>query len=206
MSAKLSDMQQRILRFLRHTEDRGYRPSAVEIRYAVGLVSTLAVHQELDVLRRNGFIVRDPSRGGDILVRNGDDLGPVWTEPPVQVQLLGSIAAGEPILAQENVEEDFWLPRELVGYGDGLFMLRVNGQSMTGAGINHGDYVVVRRQETAANGEIVAALLDEDATIKRLSTAGGRRLLLPANPDFDPIEVTEDVTVIGKVVTVIRTL
>jgi repressor LexA len=207
MAAKLSDMQQRLLRFLRHTEGRGYRPSPSEIRDAVGLPSVLAVHKELDDLRDKGLIARNPKMPGDIVLAWDDDQRTSWSEPPVPVPLLGAIAAGQPILAEENIEDELWLPRELVGFADDLFMLRVRGASMTEAGIHDGDYVVVHRQETAAHGDIVVArTAEEAATVKRFSTRGGRILLVPANAAFQPIEVTVGTRVLGKVVTVIRML
>jgi repressor LexA len=208
MGAKLSDVQQSILRCLRVADEGDHRPTAAEIRDAVGLPSVSAVHKELDELRDKGFIVRNPRKPGDILVVPGEDLRAVWSEPPVQVPLLGRIAAGPPNLAEENVEDQFWLPRELVGDATDLFMLRTHGDSMTEAGISDGDYMVIHRQETAANGDIVVARLDEETTVKRFSAHSGRVLLLPANPAYDPMDVTlrTDVSIVGKVVAVIRTL
>jgi repressor LexA len=208
MGTKLNDMQQRILRFLLHAQGRGYRPSTAEIRDAVGLSSTFAVRKELDDLRTMGFIARNPQRPEDIVVAPDDDLRAVWSEPPVHVPLLGAIAAGRPVLTEENIEEEFWLPRELVGYADNLFMLRTHGESMVEAGIRDGDYVVVHRQSNAAHDDVVVARLGDETTVKRLYARGGQVRLLPANPDFEPIEVTGEVDaeLVGKVVTVIRTL
>jgi repressor LexA len=206
MNTRLSDTQHRILRFLCHARQRGYLPSPTEIKDAIGLASTLAVRAELDALRDAGFIRRDPTRPSDILLEC-DGLEAIRSDPAVYVPLLGTIAAGQPISAEENIEQEFWLPRQLVGYGEALFMLRVRGDSMIDAGIRDGDLVVVRHQESASNGEVVAALLGDEATVKRLSLTQGRVVLLPANSAFEPIDVAEPgAGILGKVVTVIRTL
>jgi repressor LexA len=206
MAAKPNDLQQRMLRFLRHTEGRGYLPTTAEIRDAVGLPSVLAVHRELDELQAKGFIARDPNRPSTIVVLLDIDHPAMWSEPPVQVPLLGSIAAGRPVTAEENIEDEFWLPRALVGYGSDLFMLRTRGESMIEAGIHDGDYVVVHAQNTAAHGDIVVARLGDETTVKHFHARGGRILLSPANPAFEPIEVGADVGIVGKVVAVIRSL
>jgi len=205
MSDELTSRQRKILDVIRDAvTDRGYPPSIREIGEAVGLTSTSSVHSQLEALQRKGFIRRDPTKPRAIEVHV---VGPPLAMPkplPTYVPLLGQIAAGVPILADEQVEEVMPLPPELVGQGE-LFMLRVRGDSMTGDGVFDGDYVVVRSQPDADDGEMVAAMLDEEATVKRLSRKGGRIRLLPSNPAYEPID-GDQATVLGKVVAVLRRL
>jgi repressor LexA len=205
MSDELTSRQRKILDVIRDAvTDRGYPPSIREIGEAVGLTSTSSVHSQLEALQRKGFIRRDPTKPRAIEVHLE---GPAVTMPkplPTYVPLVGQIAAGTPILADEQVEEVLPLPRELVGQGE-LFMLKVRGDSMVEDGVFDGDYVVVRSQPDADEGEMVAALLDEEATVKRLSRRGGRIRLLPANPAFEPID-GDHATVLGRVVAVLRRL
>ena len=167
---------------------------------------------QLRTLERKGYLRRDPNRPRAVDVRGADDA--VTRRPPPRsagsdalpeptfVPVLGRIAAGGPILAEEAVEDVFPLPRELVGEGT-LFLLKVVGDSMVEAAICDGDWVVVRQQNVADNGDIVAAMLDGEATVKTFKRAGGQVWLMPHNPAFDPIP-GNDATVLGKVVTVIR--
>ena len=182
-----------------------------EIGEAVGLTSTSSVAHQLRVLEEKGYLRRDPNTPRAMLVT--DDAEPLPTEEPasavlpdslVSVPLLGQIAAGAPILADENETESFPLPRELVGEGD-LFLLRVKGDSMIDAAICDGDFVVIRSQQTAENGEIVAALLEDEATVKTLSRRDGHVWLLPANDSYAPIP-GDDARIMGKVVSVFRKL
>jgi repressor LexA len=204
-ASRLTSRQRLILDVIRASvSERGRPPSIREIGKAVGLTSTSSVHSQLEALQRKGFIRRNPTKPRAIEVHPD---GPPVTMPrplPAYVPLVGQIAAGTPILADEQVEEVLPLPRELVGQGE-LFMLRVRGDSMVEDGVFDGDYVVVRSQPHVKDGEIVAALLDEEATVKRLSREGGRIRLLPANPAFEPID-GDQATVLGRVVAVLRRL
>src|ERR1700756_1586000 len=208
----LTERQRTILNVIRASvNSRGYPPSIREIGDAVGLTSTSSVAHQLRTLERKGYLRRDPNRPRAVDVRGADDevVAPVTdvagsdTLPePTFVPVLGRIAAGGPILAEEAVEDVFPLPRELVGEG-ALFLLKVVGDSMIEAAICDGDWVVVRQRNVADNGDIVAAMLDGEATVKTFKRAGGQVWLMPHNPAFDPIPGNE-ATVLGKVVTVIR--
>ncbi|BBZ14345.1 transcriptional repressor LexA [Mycobacterium branderi] len=208
----LTERQRTILDVIRASvTSRGYPPSIREIGDAVGLTSTSSVAHQLRTLERKGYLRRDPNRPRAVDVRGADDAGPtVLTDvsgsdalpEPTFVPVLGRIAAGGPILAEEAVEDVFPLPRELVGEG-ALFLLRVVGDSMVDAAICDGDWVVVRQQNVADNGDIVAAMIDGEATVKTFKRSGGQIWLMPHNPAFDPIP-GNDAAVLGKVVTVIR--
>ena len=209
----LSDKQQAILEAIQVSLDsRGYPPSMREIGDAVGLSSLSSVTHQLNQLELSGYLRRDPNRPRAVDVRVADDGSrpPVVTDvagsdalpEPTYVPVLGRIAAGGPILAEEAVEDVFPLPRELVGEG-ALFMLKVVGESMVDAAICDGDWVVVRQQSVADNGDIVAAMIDGEATVKTFKRTGGQVWLMPHNPAFDPIP-GNDAAVLGKVVTVIR--
>ena len=212
VDSPLTERQRTILNVIRTSvSSRGYPPSIREIGDAVGLTSTSSVAHQLRTLERKGYLRRDPNRPRAVDVRGADDevVAPVTdvagsdTLPePTFVPVLGRIAAGGPILAEEAVEDVFPLPRELVGEGT-LFLLKVVGDSMIEAAICDGDWVVVRQQNVANNGDIVAAMLDGEATVKTFKRAGGQVWLMPHNPAFDPIPGNE-ATVLGKVVTVIR--
>jgi repressor LexA len=209
----LTPRQRTILDVIRASvTSRGYPPSIREIGDAVGLTSTSSVAHQLRTLERKGYLRRDPNRPRAVDVRVADDGSrpPVVTDvagsdalpEPTYVPVLGRIAAGGPILAEEAVEDVFPLPRELVGEG-ALFMLKVVGESMVDAAICDGDWVVVRQQSVADNGDIVAAMIDGEATVKTFKRTGGQVWLMPHNPAFDPIP-GNDAAVLGKVVTVIR--
>ncbi len=208
----LTERQRTILNVIRASvTNRGYPPSIREIGDAVGLTSTSSVAHQLRTLERKGYLRRDPNRPRAVDVRGADDAAtPPVTEvagsdalpEPTFVPVLGRIAAGGPILAEEAIEDVFPLPRELVGEGT-LFLLKVVGDSMVEAAICDGDWVVVRQQNVADNGDIVAAMIDGEATVKTFKRAGGQVWLMPHNPAFDPIP-GNDATVLGKVVTVIR--
>lgn len=202
---KLTERQQRILEFIAKARDeRGYPPSVREIGEAVGLHSPSSVHAQLATLADKGFLTKDPTKPRAIRVRV-DERDRPSAASVVGVPLVGQIAAGGPLLAEQNIEETLPLPRTLVGSGT-LFALKVRGDSMTGAGILDGDTVIVRQQPTAEDGQIVAALVgDDEATVKRLSRKGGRVRLLADNPAYDPIE-PEQVSVLGKVVAVLRSV
>lgn len=191
------------------TAERGYPPSVREIADAVGLASPSSVQHQLGVLQKKGFINRDATRARalDVLsqavVGMPDHLLEGDLHPAAAyVPLVGRIAAGGPILAEQAVEEIFPLPRSLVGEGE-LFMLKVTGDSMIDAAICDGDFVVVRRQPTCENGDIVAALLDDEATIKTFKKRDGHVWLMPHNPAYEPI-AGDHATIMGKVVSVLR--
>lgn len=208
----LTTRQRTILDVIRASvTDRGYPPSIREIGDAVGLTSTSSVAHQLRTLERKGYLRRDPNRPRAVDVRGPDSAAASIAgsagrsdalPEPTFVPVLGRIAAGGPILAEEAVEDVFPLPRELVGDGD-LFLLKVVGESMVDAAICDGDWVVVRRQNVADNGDIVAAMIDGEATVKTFKRTGGQIWLMPHNPVFDPIP-GNDAVVLGKVVTVIR--
>ncbi|MGY0388888.1 transcriptional repressor LexA [Nocardioides sp. WG-D5] len=225
----LTPRQQRILAHLRDSiEQRGYPPSMREIGAAVGLTSTSSVAHQLRALEQRGLIRKDPKRPRALEVflpevmahrkaMSGEETEPAITAEAVvnpnpdaaMVPLVGRIAAGGPILAEEtssqqSVEDVFPLPKQLVGNGD-LFLLSVSGDSMVDAAICDGDFVVVRQQPTAENGEIVAALIDGEATVKTLSRKDGKVWLLPHNAAYEPIDGTH-ATILGKVTAVLRSL
>lgn len=210
--AGLTERQRTILEVIRASvTSRGYPPSIREIGDAVGLTSTSSVAHQLRTLERKGFLRRDPNRPRAVDVRGVDDAaaaaltdvaGSDALPEPTFVPVLGRIAAGGPILAEEAVEDVFPLPRELVGEGS-LFLLKVVGESMVDAAICDGDWVVVRQQNVADNGDIVAAMIDGEATVKTFKRTGGQVWLMPHNPVFDPIP-GNDAVILGKVVTVIR--
>lgn len=201
----VTDRQREILDLILETvRRRGYPPSVREIGEAVGLSSPSTVHSHLSALVDAGLLRRDPSKPRAIEVIETHEEGDLRRAPVRDVPLVGRIAAGTPILAEEDIEEIFPLPTEIVG-NDPVFMLRVQGDSMILAGIFDGDLVVIRRQPDARDGELVAALIDgEEATVKRLRREPGRVLLLPENPDYKPIVLTRGVAIIGKVVAVLR--
>jgi len=208
VTADLTARQRRILEFIRDWVERyGYPPSVREIGEAVGLVSPSSVAYQLKALESKGFLRRDPNRPRAVDVRSPNELVDDETlrsarPQPAYVPLVGRIAAGGPILAEQAVEEFFPLPRELVGEGD-VFMLEVKGDSMIDAAICNGDWVVVRQQPTANVGEIVAAMIDGEATVKSYRQRDGHVWLMPANPAFDPIP-GDDATIMGRVVAVLR--
>lgn len=224
----LTPRQRLVLETIRSSvERRGYPPSMREIGEAVGLTSPSSVKHQLMALERKGYLRRDPNRPRAIEVVHPDDSrvaepfapavphddaaepeGPELerdaTPRPSYVPVVGRIAAGGPILAEQVVEDVFPLPRQLVGDGD-LFLLRVAGDSMLEAAICDGDWVVVRRQPVAENGEIVAAMIDGEATVKTLSRRDGHVWLLPQNAAYEPIP-GDDAVVLGRVVSVLRSL
>ncbi|MFE9576193.1 transcriptional repressor LexA [Nocardia sp. NPDC006044] len=220
--ADLTVRQRKVLDVIRSSvSERGYPPSIREIGDAVGLTSTSSVAHQLRALERKGFLRRDPNRPRAVDVRGLDEVGRAVTSlhaaavdesdsvaadsdrpTPTFVPVLGRIAAGGPILAEQAVEDVFPLPRELVGEGS-LFLLKVVGQSMIDAAICDGDWVVVRQQNVADNGDIVAAMIDGEATVKTFKRTGKDVWLMPHNPVFEPIP-GNDAQVLGKVVTVIR--
>jgi repressor LexA len=204
----LTPRQHRVLEVIRDSvERRGYPPSMREIGEAVGLTSTSSVAHQLTTLERKGFLRRDANRPRAVEVKlpaapddvtgEGDD-----RPAPTYVPVVGRIAAGGPILAEQVVEDVFPLPRQLVGDGQ-LFLLQVKGDSMIDAAITDGDWVVVRSQQSADPGDIVAAMLDDEATVKTFSRKDGHVWLLPANADYSPID-GDHATILGRVTAVLR--
>ncbi|MQY17672.1 transcriptional repressor LexA [Nocardia macrotermitis] len=217
----LTARQRKVLEVIRSSvSERGYPPSIREIGDAVGLTSTSSVAHQLRALERKGYLRRDPNRPRAVDVRGLDEtamravtgvtaLHAVSSDTesgdqptPTYVPVLGRIAAGGPILAEQAVEDVFPLPRELVGEGS-LFLLKVVGESMVDAAICDGDWVVVRQQNVADNGDIVAAMIEGEATVKTFKRSGKDVWLMPHNPHFEPIP-GNDAQILGKVVTVIR--
>jgi len=213
--------QRKVLQVIRDSvQKRGYPPSMREIGEAVGLTSTSSVSYQLSTLQRKGYLHRDVGRPRTVEVRlpghpairpeqgkegeaelTADGLD-IASQEAAYVPLVGRIAAGGPILAEQQVEDIFPLPRQLVGEGT-LFMLRVAGDSMINAAIADGDWVVIRQQEDAENGEIVAAMIEGEATVKTLKRSDGHVWLMPHNPAFTPIP-GDNADLVGKVVAVLR--
>ena len=217
----LTARQRKVLEFLREEiERRGYPPSMREIGAAVGLTSSSSVAHQLRSLEAMGYVKRDPNRPRALEIFLPDVLAArrsmaAATEPgydetgigdaipaPVNVPVVGRIAAGGPILAEERVEDVFPLPKSLVGDGT-LFLLEVSGDSMIDAAICSGDYVVIRQQPVAENGDIVAAMIDGEATVKTFKRRDEGVWLMPHNPAYDPIP-GDDATILGRVVAVLR--
>jgi len=208
----LTARQRLILDVIKASVDRrGYPPSVREIGEAVGLLSTSSVAHQLASLQKKGYLRRDPNRPRAVDVRMPEPEEPstsaeeVAERPtPAYVPVVGQIAAGQPILAEEAVEQVFPLPRELVGDGT-LFLLKVTGDSMIEAAIADGDWVVVRQQPVAENGDIVAAMIEGEATVKTFRRRDGHLWLIPHNPVYPPI-LADDVTILGRVVALLRKL
>jgi repressor LexA len=215
----LTPRQRRVLEVIRDSVvRRGYPPSMREIGEAVGLTSTSSVAHQLATLERKGYLRRDPNRPRAVDVRlpgetadaieayeSDDSTGLTERDSrpqPAYVPLVGRIAAGGPVLAEQAVEDVFALPRQLVGEGN-LFLLKVTGESMIEAAITDGDWVVVRQQPVADNGDIVAAMLDGEATVKTFRRRDGHVWLMPHNPAFEPI-AGDEASILGKVVAVLR--
>jgi repressor LexA len=214
----LTARQRKVLEVIRDSvQRRGYPPSMREIGEAVGLTSTSSVSHQLRALQRKGFLIRDQNRPRAVVVRmpgsSTDSDEPETYEmtagqqtsarpSPTYVPLVGRIAAGGPILAEEAVEDVFALPKQLVGEGT-HFLLNVAGDSMIDAAIANGDWVVVRQQPVAENGDIVAAMIDGEATVKTFKRRDGEVWLMPHNPAYDPIP-GDKASILGRVVAVLR--
>ncbi len=211
--AGLTLRQRKVLQVIRDSVERmGYPPTMREIGEAVGLTSTSSVSYQLKTLQKKGFLRREVSRPRAVDVRMPVDLSNAADEAaeraaqprPAYVPVLGRIAAGGPILAEQAVEDVFPLPRELVGTGT-LFLLKVVGDSMVEAAIADGDWVVVRQQPDAVNGDIVAAMIDGEATVKTYKRRDGHVWLMPQNQAYEPIP-GDNALLLGRVVTVLRKL
>jgi repressor LexA len=209
MAQALTGKRQAILQYIADSlRDQGYPPSVREIGEAVGLTSSSTVHAHLAVLQREGYLRRDPTKPRAIEVRyDANAQVALPTQPVRHVPLVGDVAAGTGVLAIESAEELLPLPEQFTGTGT-VFMLRVRGDSMLEAGIFDGDFVVVRQQPDAVDGEVVVAgIPGDEATVKTFSLRAGKVILTPANAAYEPMEFDpEDVSIYGKVVTVLRRL
>jgi repressor LexA len=210
MAEVLSGKRLQILNYIADClRERGYPPSVREIGEAVGLHSSATVHTHLAVLQREGYLSRDPSKPRAIQVHFDPDTTSKMPASAVRnIPLVGDVAAGTGVLAEENVEELLPMPEQFTGTGPS-FMLRVRGDSMVEAGIYDGDYVVVHQQPEAKNGDVVVAgINDGEATVKTFSQKDGAVVLTPANAAYAPMvfEQPDEVTIFGKVVTVVRQL
>ncbi|MEI3199477.1 MAG: transcriptional repressor LexA [Lachnospiraceae bacterium] len=202
-TGKISKKQKEILEFMKsEILSKGFPPSVREICEAVGLKSTSSVHAHLETLERNGYIHRDPTKPRAIEIL--DDTFNLNRTEMVNVPIIGRVAAGSPILAQENIEGYFPVPMEYMP-NEQTFMLNVKGESMINAGILDGDRVIVRQQPTAENGDMVVALTEEnEATVKRFYKEDGYYRLQPENDHMDPIIIHGEITILGKVIAVMR--
>ena len=198
---KISDKQKEILEYIKsEILNRGYPPAVRDICEAVHLKSTSSVHSHLETLEKNGYIRRDPTKPRAIEII--DDTFNLVRREVVNVPLLGRVAAGQPLLAVENIESYFPVPAEYIPMGES-FMLKVTGESMVNAGIFDGDNILVQCQPTAENGDMVVALVDDSATVKTFYKEDGHYRLQPENDSMDPI-IVEECTVLGKVFGVFR--
>lgn len=198
---KITVKQQEILEYIKQNIlMKGYPPAVREICEAVHLKSTSSVHSHLETLEKNGYIRRDPTKPRTIEII--DDCFNLTRREIVNVPLIGTVAAGQPILAEQNIENYFPLPAEMLPNAE-TFMLHVKGDSMINAGIFNGDQVLVEQQNTALNGEIVVALLEDSATIKRFYKEQGHYRLQPENDTLEPI-IVDEVQILGKVIGLFR--
>ncbi|HBW34648.1 transcriptional repressor LexA [Desulfosporosinus sp. BICA1-9] len=204
MYPDLSMRQTKILEFIKEEiRKKGYPPAVREIGEAVGLLSSSTVHGHLQTLEEKGYIRRDPTKPRAIEILDSS-IDPIDKQKAIHVPIVGRVTAGQPILAVENIEGTFPLPDDLVRQ-DNVFMLKVQGDSMIEAGILDGDYIIVRQQNVARNGEIVVALIGDEATVKRFFKERTLIRLQPENSAMEPI-YSQDVSILGKVVGVFRTL
>jgi repressor LexA len=201
LNEEISDRQARIIEYIRHvSRTRNYPPSVREIGEAVGLSSSSTVHNHLNQLERRGLIRRDPSKSRTVQIVK-DAREPEEVKGAVSIPVVGHVAAGLPILAEQNIEDHILISDQLAK--EGWFLLKVRGDSMVNAGILDGDLVLVRPQPSADSGQLVVAMVEGEATCKRLERREGRIRLLPENPDYQPI-VAPDAEVVGLVKGVMR--
>lgn len=200
MTKDLTERQQAILNYIKkEIKTRGYPPAVREIGEAVGLSSSSTVHSHLNQLENKGYIRRNPTKPRAIEIT---DHSFQHFKDIVNVPVLGQVTAGQPILAVENIEDSFPLPLDFVR-SEETFMLRIKGDSMINAGIMNGDYVIVRKENTAQNGEIVVALIEDEATVKRFFREKDHVRLQPENDEYEPI-IVRDVTILGRVTGLVR--
>ena len=199
---KITAKQKEILEYIKvQILERGYPPAVREICEAVHLKSTSSVHSHLETLEKNGYIRRDPTKPRAIEICD-DSFQMVRTEM-ISLPVVGNVAAGQPILAEENIESYFPIPAEFIPGGDPSFILKVRGDSMINAGINNGDQIFVQSCSTARNGDMVVALIDDSATVKTFYREKGHIRLQPENDNMDPI-IVNDCKILGKVLGVLR--
>ncbi|OFW64798.1 MAG: repressor LexA [Actinobacteria bacterium RBG_19FT_COMBO_36_27] len=206
MNENVSPRQEKILDYInKKIKESGYPPSIREIAKAVNLSSSATVHSHLKKLEKKGYLKRNQSkpRAISVLTRHGDETAAGGFNNMIYIPVVGKIAAGKPILAEENIEDYFPLTPDFVKGKKEVFILHVRGDSMVNAGILDRDYIVVRKQENAINGEIIVALLEDEATVKRFFKTDKKIKLMPENDYMEPI-VVKDVKIIGKVIGVIR--
>src|SRR4030066_766584 len=206
MNENVSPRQEKILDYInKKIKESGYPPSIREIAKAVNLSSSATVHSHLKKLEKKGYLKRNQSkpRAISVLTRHGDETVAGGFNNMIYIPVVGKIAAGKPILAEENIEDYFPLTPDFVKGKKEVFILHVRGDSMVNAGILDRDYIVVRKQENAINGEIIVALLEDEATVKRFFKTDKKIKLMPENDYMEPI-VVKDVKIIGKVMGVIR--
>ena len=195
MSGKISAKQQQILNYIKEEIlAKGYPPTVREICEKVGLRSTSSVHSHLNTLEENGFIRRDPTKPRTIEIV--DDEFALTRREMINIPVIGRVAAGEPLLAVENIKDYFSLPAEFMPNGE-TYILEVHGDSMINVGFFEGDYLIIEKTNTAKNGEIVVALIEDSVTVKRFYKENGYIRLQPENDDMDPI-IVDDCTIIGK--------
>ena len=198
---RITQKQSEILEYIKsQILNKGYPPSVRDICQAVNLKSTSSVHAHLESLEKNGYIRRDPTKSRTIEII--DDNFNLSRREVVNIPLLGQVAAGQPLLAVENITEYFPSPSEYKPGGE-VFMLKVKGDSMINMGIYEGDQIIVRKQNTASNGEVIVALVDDSATVKRFYKENGHIRLQPENDFMDPI-IVDDCEILGKVIGLIR--
>lgn len=198
---KITAKQQEILEYIKETIlKKGYPPAVREICEAVHLRSTSSVHSHLETLEKNGYIRRDPTKPRTIEII--DDCFNLTRREVVNVPMIGTVAAGQPILAEENIENYFPIPVEILPNAQ-IFMLRVKGESMINVGIYDGDQILVAEQDDARNGDIVVALVEDSATVKRFFKENGHYRLQPENDAMDPI-IVDEVQILGKVIGLMR--
>ena len=207
MDQKLSKRQQQVYDFIEsYIKEKGFGPTVREIGDALQLSSPSTVHVHLKTLEEKGYITRDQLKSRSIALTHEidsiDAFGSAAFDNMISLPLVGRVAAGEPILAEQNIEETLTLPTEITGE-NASFILTVHGDSMVDVGINDGDYIVVKQQQTAHNGEIIVALIDDGATVKRFYKEDGYIRLQPENTTMDPI-IVDDCAIVGKVTAVLR--
>lgn len=204
MSKKGEDKQRKILEFVtEYMNENGYPPSIREICQGVGLSSTSTVHAHLETLKKNGLLEKADAKSRGIRVKNSNISEVVGENDVVNVPVIGKVAAGTPILATENLERTFPIPADFIGSSGNSFMLKVKGESMIEAGIFDGDYIIVKQQSVANNGEIVVALINDEATVKTFYKEKDHIRLQPENSTMEPIIVKEAI-ILGKVAGLIR--
>lgn len=199
-NSELTNKQQEILDFIKYEiGSKGYPPSVREICSAVGLKSTSTVHGHLERMEKRGLLRRDPTKPRAIEILDDS----TYQKEIINIPIVGSVAAGQPILAVENIDDRFPIPADFFPHKNQMFMLQVKGRSMIGSGILDGDYVIIQQQSTASNGDIVVALIDDSATVKTFYKERDHIRLQPENPDMKPI-IVDDCIILGKAIGLFR--